>query len=77
MNRSRVLTARPRSDQFREIESHAKNVSVHSIAQSRNFPEVGGLRGGYFTQRLRSGAAVYTLNSLSTRTKARIRQLPV
>jgi len=48
---SRVLTARPRFDQFREIESHAKNVSVREAAQSRNFPEDSELGSGYSARR--------------------------
>jgi len=39
MTRSRVFTARPRSDQNREIESRDDNVSVHSLTQSRKKTE--------------------------------------
>jgi hypothetical protein len=38
--RSRVFTARPRSDQNREIESRDDNVSAPMITQSRKFPEL-------------------------------------
>jgi hypothetical protein len=37
--RSRVFTARSRSDQDREIESRDDNVSARMITQSRKFPE--------------------------------------
>jgi len=47
MNRSRVHTVRPRSDQNREIESREHNANVHARTQSRKFPELFELDTGY------------------------------
>ena len=44
MTRSRVFTVRPRSDQYREIESRDDNVSVRFITQSRKETELFELR---------------------------------
>jgi hypothetical protein len=54
--RSRVVTARPRSDQFREIESRDDNVSACIITQSRKFPELFELNDGYSTTPIICGA---------------------
>jgi hypothetical protein len=46
MNRSRVLTARSRSDQNRAIESHGDNANVQLIAQWRKETEFVELNDG-------------------------------
>ena len=46
MTRSRVFTVRPRSDQFREIESREDNVSLRAGTQYRKKTEFSELNDG-------------------------------